>query len=148
MDAYFKDNSLDSGRIWPENKGTVTPLYLARRNQYFLDKFAWYEVLRPQAPGDIFIIPEAMVGLINAAPPVVQRKREPRKKPEEIQLEEEAIKEESPDGIMELPTPIDTPPDSTEEKEEPETESQDETQTQKQIQSQTQTRLETPPVQS
>lgn len=147
MDAYFKDNSLDSGRIWPENKGTFTPLYLARRNQYFLDKFAWYEVLRPQAPGDIFIIPEAMVGLIDAAPPVVQRKREPLKKPEEMQPEEEAaIKEESPDGIMELSAPGDTPPDPAEEDGNPDTEIPDETQTQ--VQSQTQTQLETPPVQS
>ena len=155
MDAYFKDNSLDSGRIWPENKGTVTPLYLARRNQYFLDKFAWYEVLRPQAPGDIFIIPEAMVGLINAAPPVVQRKREPRKKPEELELEEEAIIEQSPDGSMKPPTPLDTPPDQTattdetEKTVDTETTAAKETETKtEETQTQSQTQLETPPVQS
>lgn len=83
MDAYFKNNTITTGLIWPENKGTVTPLYLARRSSYFLEKFAWYDDLRPQAPGDIFVIPERMIELINAAPPVVRRKREPRKKPGE-----------------------------------------------------------------
>lgn len=83
MDAYFRNNTLDRGLIWPENKGTVTPLYLARKGSYFLEKFAWYEALRPQAPGDIFVIPELMDRLISEAPAVVQRKREPRKKPEE-----------------------------------------------------------------
>lgn len=78
MDAYFHNNTLERGLIWPDNKGTVTPLYLARKGSYFLEKFAWYEALRPQAPGDIFIIPELMDRLIAEAPPVVKRKRVPR----------------------------------------------------------------------
>lgn len=79
MDVYFRNNTLTTGRIWPENKGTVTPLYLARRGAYFLEKFAWYEALRPQAPGDIFIVPELMEQLIADAPPVEKRERTPRK---------------------------------------------------------------------
>lgn len=97
MDAYFKNNALTSGLIWPENKGTVTPLYLAKRSSYFLAQFAWYGELRPEAPGDIFIIPDAMIELINAAPPVAQRKREPRKKPEE-ENSEEAILDDDGDS--------------------------------------------------
>lgn len=126
MDAWFKNNTLDHGLIWPENKGTVTPLYLARKGSYFLDKFAWYEAIRPQAPGDIFIIPELMEKLIAEAPPVVQRKREPRRKPEETptvvteeRVEEqtipaedrtiERIEDATEDGIHTLPPPVDQP---------------------------------------
>lgn len=79
LDAYFKDKALSSGRIWPENNGTVTPLYLARKNSYFLPKFAWYEELRPRTPGEIFVIPQEMLDLIASAPPVEQRKRLSRK---------------------------------------------------------------------
>lgn len=76
MDAYFNKGAITTGRVWPENNGNVTPLYLARKNSYFLPKFAWYEELRPRTPGEIFVIPQGMVELINSAPPV-----EPRKKP-------------------------------------------------------------------
>lgn len=99
MDAYFKNNTLTSGLIWPENKGTVTPLYLAKRSSYFLDQFAWFESLRPMAPGDIFIIPDQMVQLINAAPKVKPRKRVAKKSTE-------ALKEpdgEEPDGDNDSP---------------------------------------------
>lgn len=75
LDGYFKNNTLESGRIWPDNNGTVTPLYLARKNAYYLDKFEWYEDLRPNTPGDVFVIPQRMIDLINSAPPVEQRKR-------------------------------------------------------------------------
>jgi hypothetical protein len=112
MDAYFKNNTLDNGLIWPENKGNVTPLYLARRSSYFLSQFAWYEELRPQAPGDIFIIPDQMVQLINAAPPVVARKRQPRKQP----TDEGAEATDEEEGEDESPEVIDDPLTSSSEK--------------------------------
>lgn len=73
LDAYFEDNALTQGRIWPENNGNVTPLFLAKRSSYFLPKFAWYEEIRPMAPGDVFIRPDKMLALIAAAPPVTPR---------------------------------------------------------------------------
>lgn len=103
MDAHFKNNALTTGLIWPENKGTVTPLYLAKRSSYFLSHFAWYEILRPQAPGDIFIISDEMIQMIDAAPPVTPRKREPRKKPSDLSADPEDPEiSENPDD--------DTPP--------------------------------------
>ena len=57
---------IDKITMWPEVTGNVTPLYLARRTQYYLPGFAWYDILRPQNPEDIFIIPEEMKELFNA----------------------------------------------------------------------------------
>lgn len=57
---------IDKITMWPEVTGNVTPLYIARRTQYYLPGFAWYDILRPQNPEDIFIIPEEMKELFNA----------------------------------------------------------------------------------
>ena len=57
---------IDKITMWPEVTGNVTPLYLARRTQYYLPGFAWYDILRPQNPEDIFIIPEEKKELFNA----------------------------------------------------------------------------------
>lgn len=57
---------IDKITMWPEVTGNVTPLYLARRTQYYLPGFAWYDILRPQNPEDIFIIPDEMKELFNA----------------------------------------------------------------------------------
>ena len=52
--------------MWPEVTGNVTPLYLTKKSQYYLDGFAWYDVLRPKSPDDIFVIPKEMEELFNA----------------------------------------------------------------------------------
>ena len=57
---------VDKITMWPEVTGNVTPLYLAKKSQYYLDGFAWYDVLRPKSPEDIFIIPKEMEELFNA----------------------------------------------------------------------------------
>lgn len=75
LDCYFKNSTIDHAHVWPENEGNVTPLYLAKKSSYRLPKFAWYGDLRPEAPGDIFVVPQGMIDLINSAPPVEQRKR-------------------------------------------------------------------------
>lgn len=67
MDSYFKGQSIESIHFWPETTSTVTPLYLAKRNAYFLPKFRWYGDLRPTSPEDVMIVPEAMVDLLNTA---------------------------------------------------------------------------------
>lgn len=70
MDAYFKNNETESIHFWPETTTKITPLYLAKRNSYFLPKFRWYEDLRPISPEDVFYIPEGMDLLLKDAPPV------------------------------------------------------------------------------
>lgn len=71
MDAYFKDNNIESIHFWPETNSTVTPLYLAKRGSYFLPKFQWYEDIRPISPEDVFVIPQEMIDLISKAEPVI-----------------------------------------------------------------------------
>lgn len=70
MDAYFSDNKVESIHFWPETTSKITPLYLAKRNSYFLPKFRWYEDLRPVSPEDVFVVSDAMLELINSAPPL------------------------------------------------------------------------------
>ncbi len=57
---------VDKITMWPEVSGNVTPLYLSRKSQYYLAGFAWYDVLRPKYPDDIFVIPKEMEELFNA----------------------------------------------------------------------------------
>jgi len=80
MDAYFNDKQIERINFWPETTSKVTPLYLAKRNAYFLPKFRWYEDLRPLTPADIFVVPEGMIELINSADPITpaQRSRNPK----------------------------------------------------------------------
>ena len=70
MDAYFKDNKIERINFWPETSTKITPLYLAKRNSYFLPKFKWFEFIRPKSPEDVFVIPEEMVDLIRSADPL------------------------------------------------------------------------------
>ncbi len=70
MDAYFKGNTTESIHFWPETTSKITPLYLAKRNSYFLPKFRWYEDLRPISPEDVFYVPDGMEILLEKAEPV------------------------------------------------------------------------------
>lgn len=67
MDAYFKDNAIESIHLWPETPGTVNPLYLAKRSSYFLPKFQWYDDMRPRTPAEVFIRPQSMIDLLDSA---------------------------------------------------------------------------------
>lgn len=75
MDAYFNANQVERINFWPETTSKVTPLYLAKRNSYFLPKFRWYEDLRPLTPADVFVVPEGMIELINSAEPITPDQR-------------------------------------------------------------------------
>ncbi len=82
MDAWFLNNDIERVLFTPETSAKVTPLYLAKKGSYFLQKFAWFEEIRPTSPEDVFIVPEAMVELINSAPAasIVKRERKVKKK--------------------------------------------------------------------
>lgn len=72
MDAYFNDNQIEHVTFWPETTSKITPLYLAKRNSYYLPKFKWYDFLRPRTPGDVFVIPQEMLDLFRSAEPLKQ----------------------------------------------------------------------------
>ncbi len=63
LDALFADGDISHLVMWPQTTGKVTPLYLARRANYFLPKFRWYEALRPMSPDDVFVYPPEMAEL-------------------------------------------------------------------------------------
>lgn len=64
MDARFTDNQIDSITMWTQTTGRVVPLYLAKRNEYFLPRFRWYAKLRPLAPDEVFDYPPEMDALL------------------------------------------------------------------------------------
>lgn len=80
MDAWFLNNDIERVLFTPETSAKVTPLYLAKKGSYFLQKFAWYEDIRPTSPEDVFVVPQAMIDLINSQPPAVIVKRESKEK--------------------------------------------------------------------
>lgn len=69
MDAYFANNDIESVHFQPETTSKIVPLYLAKKNSYFLEKFKWYANIRPTGPADVFVIPPEMESLMNEAPP-------------------------------------------------------------------------------
>ena len=48
LEAYLNANQLDWLKMWPEVSGTVTPIFLVKRNQMYLQKFKWWGFLRPE----------------------------------------------------------------------------------------------------
>ena len=48
MEAFLLENKLDWLKMWPEVSGTVTPIFLVKRNQMYLQKFKWWSFLRPE----------------------------------------------------------------------------------------------------
>ncbi|MDE5835927.1 MAG: hypothetical protein K2H50_02840 [Paramuribaculum sp.] len=114
MDAWFLNNDIERVLFTPETTAKVTPLYLAKKGSYFLQKFAWYDDIRPKSPEDVFVIPEAMIELINSAPAatIVRRERKEKKKPEPPA--EAAEKSDSEDSTID-----DSGKDTANEKEQP-----------------------------
>ena len=48
MEVYLDSNKLDWLKMWPEVSGTVTPIFLVKRPQMYLQKFKWWGFLRPK----------------------------------------------------------------------------------------------------
>ncbi len=75
LTALFKGRATEYIKMWPEQSGTVTPLFLLRRSQLYLSKFKLFEGIRPVSPADVFVVPEAMDELMrNAERPSPKKK--------------------------------------------------------------------------
>lgn len=48
MTIDMVDGKMDKLKMWPEVTGTVTPLFMIKKNQYYLPDFNWYEAIRPR----------------------------------------------------------------------------------------------------
>ncbi len=75
MAADFLNQELKRMKLWPETSGTMTPLYLAKRQLYYLPQFRWFEPLRPRKPEEVFVIPKEMRDLF-AEPPFGTSRRQ------------------------------------------------------------------------
>lgn len=82
MDAYFRDNDIESVHFRPATTGKVTPLYLAKRNSYFLQRFAWYEDMRPVSPEDVFVVPQSQLDLMRSEIPAPEAAEASRRRKE------------------------------------------------------------------
>ena len=47
-------------KMWPDVSGKVIPLFLAKRSDLRLDKFRWYDSIRPKEPGDVMVVSDEM----------------------------------------------------------------------------------------
>ena len=68
LSADFKNQAIQRMKMWPETSGTMTPLYLAKKNTFYLPQFRWFEPLRPLGPHDVFIVPPEMRDLFLEPP--------------------------------------------------------------------------------
>ena len=51
---------VDRIKMWPDVSGTVVPLFLAKRSQLRIDKFRWYDAIRPKKPMDVLEVSNEM----------------------------------------------------------------------------------------
>ena len=68
LTATFSGNTTERIKMWPQTIGKATPLFLVRRSMIYLPRFHIYEGLRPLSPADVFVIPDEMDRLMDAAP--------------------------------------------------------------------------------
>lgn len=54
LTANFRGRTTERIKLWPETTGTATPLFLAKKNLFYLPKFRWFDALRPRDRHDIF----------------------------------------------------------------------------------------------
>lgn len=51
---------VDKIKMWPDVTGTVVPLFLAKKSQLRIDKFRWFESIRPKDPYDVLVVSDEM----------------------------------------------------------------------------------------
>lgn len=55
-------------KMWPDVTGKVIPLFLAKNSDLRLDKFRWYDSIRPKEPYDVLEVSEEMRQIFGEAP--------------------------------------------------------------------------------
>lgn len=51
---------VDRIKMWPDVSGTVVPLFLAKKSQLRIEKFRWYDSIRPKDPKDVMNVSTEM----------------------------------------------------------------------------------------
>ena len=81
LQALFKGRTTEKIKMWPESKGTVTPLFISKKSQYLLPKFKWFDGVRPDSPESIFTVPQEMEDMMSEngrKPPYIKIKPKSR----------------------------------------------------------------------
>ncbi|MBD5226379.1 MAG: hypothetical protein HDS68_10545 [Bacteroidales bacterium] len=68
MSVDFVNQTIQRMKCWPESSGTTTPLYIAKKNLFYLSQFRWLEPLRPLSPADVFDVSSDMLELMKEPP--------------------------------------------------------------------------------
>ncbi len=61
----MRNRKMEKLNLWPDVTGKVTPLFLAKKSQYYLKGFKWYGGIRPKDKNDIFDVPDEMKQLFS-----------------------------------------------------------------------------------
>lgn len=78
LKIMFKNRDIEKLTMWPEVTGQAVPLFLLKKKDMYLEKFSWYDAIRPKDKDDIFNIPPEMVSLM-AEPVETTIKRDRRR---------------------------------------------------------------------
>lgn len=58
---------VDKIKMWPDVSGNVVPLFLAKKSQLRIDKFRWFDSIRPKEPYDVLNVSEEMKQIFGEA---------------------------------------------------------------------------------
>ncbi len=78
--ADFANDTITRMKIWPQTNALITPLYLAKKSQMFLQQFRWMESLRPTSKDDIFEFSPELIEAFKTAPILTQESKPWNKK--------------------------------------------------------------------
>lgn len=62
----LRDKQVEKLNMWPDVTGKVTPIFLAKRSQYYLKGFKWYDGIRPKDRYDLINIPDEMQEMLSS----------------------------------------------------------------------------------
>lgn len=71
----FEQRNIKKLKGWPSSKLIITPLYLAKRANLYLDKFKWYPEYRPSSPEDVMVISDELAEFLNSPEEISVRER-------------------------------------------------------------------------
>ena len=71
----MRDRQMEKLNLWPDVTGKVTPIYMAKKSQYYLKGFKWYGEIRPKDKNDIYEVPEAMKKLFSKPEAIAPARR-------------------------------------------------------------------------
>ncbi len=66
LKVMLKGQQMEKLNLWPDVTGKVTPLFLAKKSQYYLKGFQWYGNIRPKDRYDLLDIPDEQRELLSS----------------------------------------------------------------------------------